>query len=73
MEMFKTFEEKISFAVEKVKALKEEKTGLEERIKELENALRQKDLDIERLSSEKTFIKSQIEDLLNELEPVELN
>ena len=73
MEMFKTFEEKISFAVEKVKALKEEKTGLEERIKELENALRQKDLDIEKLTSEKTFIKSQIEDLLNELEPVELN
>ena len=73
MEMFKTFEEKISFAVEKVKALKEEKTGLEERIKELENTLRQKDLDIEKLTSEKTFIKSQIEDLLNELEPVELN
>jgi len=73
VEMFKTFEEKISFAVEKVKALKEEKTGLEERIKELENTLRQKDLDIEKLTSEKTFIKSQIEDLLNELEPVELN
>ena len=73
MEMFKTFEEKISFAVEKVKALKEEKTGLEERIKELENTLRQKDIDIEKLTSEKTFIKSQIEDLLNELEPVQLN
>ena len=73
MEMFKTFEEKISFAVEKVKALKEEKTGLEEKIKELEISLKQKDLDIEKLTSEKTFIKSQIEDLLNELEPVELN
>lgn len=70
--MLKTFEEKIAFAVEKVKTLKEEKNNLEKRIQELEGALRLKDQEIERLNGEKGSIKKQIEGLLGELESIEL-
>lgn len=68
----KNLDEKISNAVNKVKALKEEKALLERRIKELEAQLNEKIKEVERLSSEKTVIKNQIEDLLNELETLEI-
>lgn len=72
VEVLKTFEEKIAIAVEKVRALKEEKERLERRVKELEDAARLKDMEIERLGMEKSSIKNQIEDLLNELETIGL-
>lgn len=72
MEALKTFEEKIAIAVEKVKILKEEKNSLEKRVKELEDTIRLKDIEIEKLSKEKAFIKDQIEDLLNELDSIGL-
>lgn len=72
MEALKTFEEKIAIAVEKVKILKEEKSSLEKRVKELEDTIRLKDIEIEKLSKEKAFIKDQIEDLLNELDSIGL-
>ncbi len=70
MEALRTFEEKIAVAVEKVRTLKEEKNSLERRVEELEDALRLKDMEIERLTLEKSAVKSQIEDLLNELESI---
>ncbi len=70
--MLKTFEEKITYAVEKVKILKEEKSGLEKRIGELESIIDSKNQEIEKLTSERVNIKSQIEDLFNELESIEL-
>lgn len=69
--ILKAFEEKISIAVQKVKTLKEEKDKLENRVKELEGIIKAKDIEIERLSVEKTAIKSQIEKLLSELESIE--
>lgn len=69
--ILKAFEEKISIAVQKVKTLKEEKDKLENRVKELEGIIKAKDVEIERLSAEKTAIKSQIEKLLSELESIE--
>lgn len=72
VEVLKTFDEKIAIAVEKVRALKEEKERLERRVEELENAARLKDMEIERLGMEKSSIKNQIEDLLNELETIGL-
>ncbi len=70
--MLKTFEEKITYAVEKVKILKEEKSSLEKRIGELESIIGSKDQEIEKLTSERVNIKAQIEDLFNELESIEL-
>ncbi|MCL0038224.1 hypothetical protein M1N10_04325 [Thermodesulfovibrionales bacterium] len=72
MEMLQAFQEKISYAVEKVKALKEEKDNLERRISELEEVFRLKDQEIERIASENSSIRSQLESLLNELELIEL-
>ncbi|MCL4456885.1 MAG: hypothetical protein M1147_10330 [Nitrospirae bacterium] len=71
MEILKTFEEKITYAVEKVKALKEEKYNLEKRIEDLEDAVRSKDMEIEQLVMEKASVKEQIAELLNELESLE--
>ncbi len=68
----KNLDEKIANAVNRVKALKDEKVLLERRIKDLEAQLDQKNTEIEKLSSEKIAIKSQVEDLLNELETIEL-
>ncbi|MGD0283830.1 MAG: hypothetical protein ABSB95_15895 [Dissulfurispiraceae bacterium] len=72
MNMLKTFEEKITYAVEKIKILKEEKTSLEKRVEELESILKSKDEEIDKLLVEKTSIKTSIEDLFNELESIEL-
>jgi chromosome segregation ATPase len=45
---------------------------LERKIRELENLLNEKNQVIESLTAEKTSIKSQVEELLNELETIEL-
>jgi chromosome segregation ATPase len=70
MDMLKTFEEKITYAVEKVKMLKEEKINLEKRIKELEDMIKSKDSEIDKLVSEKSAIRTQIEDLFHELDSI---
>jgi chromosome segregation ATPase len=68
----KNLDEKIAGAVNKVRALKEEKTVLERRIKELEMQLDEKNQEVERLSSEKNAVKNQIEELLSELETLDV-
>ncbi|MFQ3574687.1 MAG: cell division protein ZapB [Thermodesulfovibrionales bacterium] len=73
MESVKVFEEKISIAIEKIKTLKIEKSALEARIRELEAIIRQKDEEIRALTDDKFKIKSQIEDLIKELDGVEGN
>lgn len=72
METLKTLEEKISTAIDRIKSLKEEKIVLERKVRELESLLNQKNMELERLNSEKSSIKGQIEGLLNELEGIEL-
>ncbi|MBF0505221.1 MAG: hypothetical protein HQL09_00140 [Nitrospirae bacterium] len=72
MDMLKTFEEKITYAVEKIKILKEEKNNLDKRIEELEDMLRMKEQEVDKLMVEKAAIKTQIEDLFNELDSIEL-
>ena len=67
-----TVEEKIMKALEKVRTLKEEKINLEKSNLALQEALQARDREIERLSSEKSAIKEQIEGLLTELETFEL-
>jgi septal ring factor EnvC (AmiA/AmiB activator) len=72
MDRLKNLEEKINAAVEKVKALKEEKVLLERKIRDLETILDEKTHEIEGLKSEKTSIGSQIQELLNELDTIEV-
>ena len=72
LERLKNLEEKITTVVERVKALKEEKSALEKKIRELEGLLNEKNRTIESLTAEKTSIKTQVEDLLTELETIEL-
>ena len=70
--MLNTFEEKITYAVEKIKMLKEEKNNLGKQIEKLESMIRSKDNEIDKLMVEKTSIKTQLEDLFNELDSLEL-
>ena len=72
MDRLKNLEEKIATAVERVKALKEEKISLERKIRELESLLDDKNREVESLKDEKTSIKGQIEELLEELETLEI-
>ena len=72
LEKLKTLEDKITSAIERVKALKEEKAVTDRRIKELEQLLDQKNEEVEQLKGEKNSIKSQLESLLNEIETLEL-
>jgi chromosome segregation ATPase len=72
LERLKNLEEKIAAVVERVKALKEEKHLLEKRIQELEDLLNEKNQVVESLKAEKTSIRTQVEDLLSELETIEL-
>jgi phage shock protein A len=65
-------EEKIAQVIDKVRSLKEEKNAVEKRNMELEEALKAKEQEIESLSNEKITIKTQIEDLLKELDGFEL-
>ncbi len=71
LEKLKGLEDKITIAVEKVKALKEENMTLQKRIRELEELLNEKSVEIEQLRSEKNVIRGQIESLINELDLVE--
>ena len=70
--MLNTFEEKITYAVEKIKMLKEEKNNLVKQMEELENIMKSKDTEIDKLMAEKALIKTQLEDLFNELDSIEL-
>ncbi|MDP2158680.1 MAG: cell division protein ZapB [Nitrospirota bacterium] len=72
MDRLKNLEEKIATAVDRVKALKEEKMSLERKIRELESLLDDKNREVESLKEEKTSIKSQVEELLEELETLEI-
>lgn len=72
MDRLKNLEEKINAAVERVKALKEEKTLLERKIRDLEAVLEERNREVEALKSEKTSIGSQIQELLDELDTVEV-
>jgi septal ring factor EnvC (AmiA/AmiB activator) len=72
VETLKTVDEKIAYAIDKVKALKEEKSGFEKRLASLEETVKAKDREIEKLLAEKASIKTQIEDLLKELESIQL-
>jgi chromosome segregation ATPase len=67
-----TVEEKIAEVIAKVRNLKEEKSAVEKRNGELEEALQAKEQEIEKLAIEKNSIKNQIEGLLKELEGFEL-
>lgn len=72
LERLKNLDEKIADAINKVRALKEEKQALERRVHELEILLNEKNEEIERLRSEKVTVKGQIEDLLREIESLEI-
>ena len=72
VDRLKNLEEKIAGAVDRVKALKEEKISLERKIREMETVLDEKNQEIESLRNEKTSIKSQVEELLEELETLEI-
>ncbi|MDA8083331.1 MAG: cell division protein ZapB [Nitrospiraceae bacterium] len=72
MDRLKNLEEKINAAVERVKALKEEKSLLEKRIRDLETVIGDRDREIEGLKTEKSSIGSQIQELLNELDTIEV-
>lgn len=72
MDRLKNLEEKITAAVEKVKALKEEKNLLERKIRDLETLLNEKNREIETLRSEKSSIGNQLQELLSELETIEI-
>lgn len=72
VDRLKNLEEKITTVVERVKALKEEKISLERKIRELETVLDEKNQEIASLRNEKTTIKSQVEELLDELETLEI-
>jgi chromosome segregation ATPase len=72
LERLKNLEEKIAAVVERVKALKEEKISLERKIRELEGVLNEKNQVVESLTAEKASIKTQVEELLTELETIEL-
>jgi phage shock protein A len=67
VDRLKNLEEKIAVVVDRVKALKEEKISLERKIRELET-----NQEITSLRNEKTTIKSQVEELLEELETLEI-
>ena len=70
LERLRNLDEKIAGAIDKLRTLKEEKASLAERVKELERSLVERDETINALSSEKTAIKNQIEDLLDELDSI---
>jgi septal ring factor EnvC (AmiA/AmiB activator) len=72
LERLKGLDAQISAAINKVKALKEEKLVLEQRVQDLETLLNEKDQEVARLSTDKAVIKSQIEELLEEIEPLEV-
>jgi len=71
LDRLKNLEEKITAAVERVKALKEEKNLLEKKIKDLEALVNEKSQEVEGLRSEKSSIGTQLEELLQELDSLD--
>lgn len=71
LERLKEVDNKITSAISKVKALKEEKLILEKMVSDLEAQLAQKNQEVAKLSSNNIAIQNQIEELLNELETIE--
>lgn len=71
LERLKEVDSKITSAISKVKALKEEKLILEKMVSDLEAQLAQKNQEVAKLSSNNIAIQNQIEELLNELETIE--
>jgi len=61
-------DQKIQFAIDKIKMLKAEKEELQKRIANLEEIIKKKNQEIENLQSEREIIKKQIEELLKELD-----
>jgi FtsZ-binding cell division protein ZapB len=61
-------DQKIQFAIDKIKMLKAEKEELQKRIANLEEIIKTKNQEIENLQSEREMIKKQIEELLKELD-----
>ncbi len=72
LDRLRNLEEKIAAAVERVKALKEEKTLLDRKIRDLEALLNDRNQEIEAMKSEKNSIGSQLEELLHELDSIEI-
>jgi uncharacterized protein involved in exopolysaccharide biosynthesis len=72
VETLKTVDEKIAYAIDKVKALKEGKSALERHLASIEETVKAKDREIEKLLAEKAAVKNQIEALLKELESIQL-
>jgi len=72
LETLRNLDEKIVSAIEKVRVLKEEKASLEKKVRDLEALLNEKNMEIEGLRAEKSSVKGQIEELLNELESIDL-
>ena len=72
MDRLRNLEEKITAAVERVKALKEEKTLLDKKIKDLEIMLNERNQEIEALRTEKSSVGHQLEELLRELDSLEM-
>ncbi len=71
LETLKNLESQILTAIEKIRDLKEAKTALERRTRELEALVNQKNEEILTLTGEKNSIKAQIESLLAELQDLE--
>ncbi|MDA8171524.1 MAG: cell division protein ZapB [Nitrospiraceae bacterium] len=71
LETLKNLESQISAAIEKIRQLKEAKTALERRTRELEALVNQKNEEIVGLTGEKNSIRAQIEGLLEELQDLE--
>ncbi len=71
LETFKNLENQISTAIEKIRGLKEEKTALERKVRQLESALDEKTRELDGLATERNAIKAQIEELLEELQGLE--
>ena len=72
MDRLRNLEEKITAAVERVKARKEEKIRLEKKIKDLEIMLNERNQEIEALRTEKSSVGHQLEELLRELDSLEM-
>lgn len=77
MNPLQSLDHKISSAIEKVKALKSEKTALEQTVKALEKKLAdqetllaEKDKMIDTLGKDKADVRGQLEQLLAELESI---
>lgn len=71
VDRLKDLESKIANAIDKVKSLKQENAALQARVRELEGTIAEKDAELRDVSSEKTVIRDQILDLLDELESIE--